>query len=408
MAGYDPEFIPGHKLPLPKFRRSLARNILRSDKLRAQTLADYDNYSVVTDKVRRAAVFAAANIDVNALKRTKRKDSWKFDKRIGADYQLGEDYYYKNDWDRGHLAMRESAGWGRTRAIAQHAADETFYYANAAPQHKNFNPDEWQELESWVNSLGGKVTCYTGPIYGQSARSIHPVGLPIAVVPAGFFKVICFIDSYTHEFAVRAFIMYQDNDAIADPYGRRTFNLQRYQVSVKEIETLTGLEFDNRVYEANPLLFRKNLKVATALNITSFPERVEVDRPGEIIDPGQPRVSYRDDEVGVYLSAALVDPTGADHGKEWVSILNLTPEPIQLKDWKLKDQAAREVACPDVTVAPGEARAIGDLNPVHLNNRGGFIELYRGEDRVDRVAYTRKEISKAKHQPIVFAYRTDW
>ena len=34
--------------------------------------------------------------------------------------------------------------------------------------------------------------------------------------------------------------MYQDLEAIADPFGNRLFDFQRYQVTISEIEALTG------------------------------------------------------------------------------------------------------------------------------------------------------------------------
>ena len=61
MAGYREGFL-SVDVPLPQFSPKLSANILRSDRLRDQIFADYDNYTVVTNLVRRAPVFAALNI----------------------------------------------------------------------------------------------------------------------------------------------------------------------------------------------------------------------------------------------------------------------------------------------------------------------------------------------------------
>ena len=69
------------------------------------------------------------------LESTTRSDNWRIKSRIGSDCHLNNGYYYENAWDKGHLASRETAGWGTTCRKAQRAAAETFYYSNASMQH---------------------------------------------------------------------------------------------------------------------------------------------------------------------------------------------------------------------------------------------------------------------------------
>ncbi|MBB4287856.1 DNA/RNA non-specific endonuclease [Roseospira goensis] len=212
MAGYNPRFLcdprtwdgaADEPLPeserrlvvdLPRFSPALEASILRTPALTGEVVAEYVNYSVVMNRQphRRSAVVAALNIDQTQVRDVRRSDRWRVDSRIGAAHQLDNDYYYDNPWDRGHLARRASAAWGRSNAAAGRASDETFYYSNATLQHKHYNQDEWLALEDWVLALDrladGRVSSFSGPIYDSFVRSIEPEGRPLATVPSAFFK----------------------------------------------------------------------------------------------------------------------------------------------------------------------------------------------------------------------------
>ena len=412
MAGYDEKFLKGITLPLPTFSPLLDQNVLRREELAGEFRADYINYTVVTDKVRRAPIFAALNIDQHKKQKTSYSGNWRIDRRVGADAQLDNAYYKGDDnpYDRGHLAPRASAGWGDKQRIAQRSADETFYYSNASPQHCNFNQDEWRELEDWVLDLkldlDGKITSFTGPVYGDFARTILPRGRPAAFIPSAFFKVVCFVNAQTLALDVRAFLMFQDREAEKDLAGRKVFNYQIYQVTVKEIEELTGLQFQDEVYEKNPLLYDEDRAAASRLRIDHFPERIEVDSPEEIVAADTTRDFVADDEVDVYIAAAMVNPSGPERANEWVSILNLTGSEVDLSTWELRDNRGHAKKLSG-TLQPGAAASVGDLSPVILYNVGGIIELWDRDRRVDRVDYTENE-AEAQDVPIIFAWRTDW
>ena len=137
MAGYDAEFLGnGITLSLPGFDPSLAGNVISNSRLREDIVADYINYSIITHQLRRSPILAALNIDQNLRKRAESSSNWRIDSRIGAEFQLNNDYYHRNPWDRGHLARRASTAWGQTRRQAQKASDETYYYSNATLQHE--------------------------------------------------------------------------------------------------------------------------------------------------------------------------------------------------------------------------------------------------------------------------------
>ncbi len=421
MSGYDENFLDGVRLPLPTFSPWLDGLVLRQPELENGVYAKYINYTVVTNRSKRAPIFAALNIDQNQIKKTKRKSNWLIDRRISAEFQLNNHYYRNNPWDRGHLAGRASASWGNTKAQAKKASDDTFYYSNASLQHENFNKDEWVALEDWVRKLkldkDGRLTSFSGPIYGNFSRTITPEGRELTMVPCAFFKIVCFINQQTNKLDVRAFLMLQDQDALADRSGRRLFNYQNYQVTVAEIEKLTGLQFDDEIYQRNPLFFHENPAERARLNISHFPERIEVDSSEEIVDADRPRDFFGDDDVDVYIAAAMVNPEGNERENEWISVINLSGEAVDLDAWTLSDTKRKPLDIgkgPDgqqLVLSPGEAVSIKPIKPLMLKNTGGSIALYAKPEpgeakgkRIDRVHYTGED-AKQEGVPVVFGFR---
>jgi endonuclease G len=242
--GYRTDFL-GVEVPFPTFTPELDQKVLRKQILTDEIYADYINYTIVMNADLRTPVFAALNIDQQKLKNVSQR-GWRIDSRIGSENQLNNDYYAANPWDRGHLARRASAAWGDSLREAKQASDDTFFFSNASLQHENFNQDEWSALEDWVKDLSidgtDKISVFSGPFFEPFVRSITPQGRTTALIPSGFFKVVAFINK-SNELDARAFIMRQDADTLLDKRGRRMFEFQRYQVSIMEIEELTGLLF---------------------------------------------------------------------------------------------------------------------------------------------------------------------
>ncbi|MEL6161409.1 MAG: DNA/RNA non-specific endonuclease [Cyanobacteria bacterium J06627_32] len=425
MKGYNPNFLGEDiPLPLPAFSPAIVGHVLNDRlQLRDGTYADYVNYTIVMNRVRRSPLYAALNIDQNLLKNARRKRGWDIDTRIGAEFQLNNDYYKSNPWDRGHLARRSSLAWGNTSREAKKASDATFFFPNATLQHENFNQDEWLALEDWVKNLmlddDGKITEFTGPIYGEFGRTISPSGRPPAETPSAFFKIVCFLSKKTKELDVRAFIMFQDSEALANKRGKDFIDFQRYQVTVSEIEVLTGLDFDDQIYEKNPLLYNENEEKQEKLNIPEFPERIKVDVPEEMISEEEKRDYALDREVPVYIAAALVNAAGDERANEWISIINLSKEDIDLTGWTLSDMRRESLQLSDALeksdriLQPGQAVRIQPVEPVILSNRSGVITLYdrptkklKKGRRIDRVHYTKEQASR-EGVPIIFDTQYD-
>ncbi len=405
MKGYDPDFL-GKPVPLPTFSPGLIGSVLEKPELEHGVYAHYHNYTVAMNKELRTPLFAALNIDQALFKSVNRSDNWRIDTRIGAENQLNNDYYRSNPWDRGHLARRSSAAWGNSAREAKHASDDTFYYSNASLQHANFNQDEWLALEDWVKDLkldsSDKISVISGPIFGDFARSITPAGRTTALIPAGFFKVVAYINKQD-ALEVRAFIMMQDTDALKDKSGRNLFNHQRYQVSITEIEEKTGLIFPSQVPDNNPLFFNETSEARNNANVHDFPEHIEVDHPSDMVGVGDRRETVLDEKIHVYIAAALVNASGNEALGEWVSIINLSNDRLNFDGWKLKDPQ-NELSLQG-SLAPGEAMQVGPLSPIRLSNKGGTISLYNPSgERIDRVKYPEQP-QKFEDKPVIFAKR---
>ena len=263
---FQTDFLSGGKVDFPGFEDWLDPDILKNvEKLREGMYADYATYSLVMNKVKRCAAYTALNIDTKKHVDGLDTKGFKYDNDVGSEYQLGNKYYTNNEWDKGHLAMRSNASWGDDEDSAQLASDDTYYYTNCTLQHEDFNRDEWKKLETWVsedlNPLDGKVSVFTGPIYGPNPRTVEVSGKEPGIIPAGFFKVICFTSSINNKLDVRAVIIFQDSTSIDIKLDWSAFDWKTYQVSVTLIGQLTGLTFSQALKDANPIEAGKQIHI---------------------------------------------------------------------------------------------------------------------------------------------------
>lgn len=270
--GYKENFISTNSnltVPLPNVVSAEdKRKVLYNTKLR-NGLADYPHYSIMMNKETKQAFFSAANIDQNKL-HTGLKGSWFIDKRIGVKYQLPPKSYDNNPWDKGHLTRRAAIAWGNTRDEAKEASRKSYSYANACFQHQNFNRDEWRVPEDAILKLkkdhNNKLCVMTGPIftadsryykYKPSANRTVYIG-----IPSGFWKLVAYQKKGTRKLETLAFIMYQDDQAIAKRNQRKDLLLKNYQVSTTLIAKVTGLKFEDVLYNANPLYANERIRIS--------------------------------------------------------------------------------------------------------------------------------------------------
>jgi endonuclease G len=246
--GYIPDFLGNNiYVPLPDFNNDLQNFVLY---VNDDPLLHYIHFSLVMHNERCLAIYTAHNIDGKNMKKVKRdKDNWKFDQRIDRDFQIGNEGYVYNPWDRGHLVRRAAVLWGSLHE-AKLANDDTFHYTNAAPQHENFNRDEWVYLEDWVLDRANvdyyKLCVFTGPVFTEQDEHTGIVSIPRA-----FWKIIAMRTGDDAHLSVTAFLMNQ-YDMLHDRTGRRYLELKLYQVDLSTIEEFTGLIFSDELKAATP------------------------------------------------------------------------------------------------------------------------------------------------------------
>jgi endonuclease G len=233
---------------------------------------DFIHYTSVMCKSRRLPFFTAVNIDGNLWKDNPRKGDFQDDKRIGLKEQLGKKLYSaaKSDFDRGHMVRREDPEWG-SAALSIKAGENTFWFTNCAPQHKDLNRKIWGELEANILHLGAdeenlKVNVITGPVLAKTdGVFVTKVEGEDIQIPNLFWKIVVWTKSNGKAFAV-GFLMSQEKFLIKagiikkqlianakklnkikdeDIFEHLPFkDGKTYQVKIEEIEKLTGLKFD--------------------------------------------------------------------------------------------------------------------------------------------------------------------
>lgn len=279
---YDPHFLEEGfhvPLPVPCSKEFLVNN--------GEPL-DYIHFSLVLHKERQTALYTAHNLDMAQKKVVIRRDNWSFDPRIKKAYQIGEEGYKKNPYDKGHLVRRDAVAWG-TAEEAQDASDASFYFSNAALQLDRFNRnrEKWLGLEEWVMKRVGvsatRLCVFTGPIftdvdeYWKTYRA-----------PAAFWKIIVLRNPLKDglELAAVAFLMKQN-----PKWGKalsRMLDPAPYQVPIAAIEGYTGLQFED-IRAMDEFQYRK----IHSRSLQS-PNEIPINDPTDILfSDGKKRASSR-------------------------------------------------------------------------------------------------------------------
>lgn len=384
--GYNSSFLNGYTIAMPKPNSQLVNEILFDSDLRDDCILDYENYSVIMNAAeeKRSAAVVAFMFDQNLFKKTKRARRWNLDSRIDFDDQLDNDYYRHNVWDRGHLARRSTAGWGQTTTQAQRSANDTFFYTNAALQHENLNQDEWLSLEEaardWDMDDDGKILSFNGCIYGDCDRSLQPEGRSIVRIPCAFFKVLAYVN-LNKELECRAFIVQQDSFSLKNKSASKStsFDAMTYQVSLMEIEQLTGLIFDSQLYDANPLKYNQP-DDADSLNITTTPERIEIFHPDFVIGKNDKRQKVRDDEIDIFITLLNIKATPE------LIVMNMGTNDYDLSGWQVFTPGGQHFMAPNITLGMGDTAKItlDGYKPLDFET---LILCDNAQDRIDWVQF---------------------
>ena len=245
--GYNPAFLgAGFSVPLPlagdKWKNDLVDTI-DADKRNATTpVLRYRHFSVMMCASRKLPLITAVNIDGNKAKKVGRIDKWYIDPRFGKEFQVDNAAYTKNALDRGHMVRREDPVWG-TAEIAAQANQDTFHYANAAPQHEDLNQRDWVRLEDYVlgnaKTRGLKVSVFTGPIFKDGDP---PYRDGLVRLPRAFWKIAVVVNDETDKLSATGYILCQ-GELIKDLTAEFAYGaFMTYQVPVSLIEKESGLD----------------------------------------------------------------------------------------------------------------------------------------------------------------------
>lgn len=97
----------------------------------------------------------------------------------------------------------------------------------------------------------------------------------------------------------------------------------------------------------------------------------------------------------IQIIAAMVNAAGKETGKESITLLNISADPVDLQGWSLADQHKRKEPL-EGSVAAGETRKIvlSGAQAI-LANKGGIITLLNEKGiKMDGVSYTKKDALK--------------
>ena len=120
------------------------------------------------------------------------------------------------------------------------------------------------------------------------------------------------------------------------------------------------------------------------------------DITGHSIIPIHPEVPVTASEGLVKIVAALVNPPGDDAGKETITLLNLSPDILDLNGWAIVDKNERKEHLNNLILAPGAATAvILSGGTTQFSNQGGIISLLdQNGIKIDGVSYTKAQVSR--------------
>jgi endonuclease G len=139
--------------------------------------------------------------------------------------------YNNTKYDRGHMAPAEDMSFSLI------SMTQCFYMSNMCPQLPGLNRGIWKSLENYVREIAlqyDSICVITGPII---TSDMGIIGNGVAV-PTKFFKVIYIYRLHT------AIAFCFDNAKYNIPKNTHTNVLmQQYQMTVQDVETISGLKF---------------------------------------------------------------------------------------------------------------------------------------------------------------------
>ncbi len=184
-------------------------------------------YSLSYNEQHEVANWVDYSLEIFQLhKCVERTNSFRIDPLILTGSSSPTDYY-KSGFDRGHLLPAGDMKFDKE------AIRDTFYMSNMTPQPSKFNSGKWRSLETLVRAWAmkyKKIWIVTGPVLQDNLPSI---GVENRVsIPEEYFKVL--LRKENDKYFGIGFLM-----RTTVPYP----HLISYAVSIRQVETLTGIDF---------------------------------------------------------------------------------------------------------------------------------------------------------------------
>ena len=203
------------------------------------------NYSMLYDKTKRAALWVAFAMNVDAYPwSVDRSDKWVYDPALDEDWQpnLSEAYQESSTYSRGHQAASND------RRTTLHQTRQTTYFSNMTPQLSGFNGGVWSSLEGDIQNIGsatsGNDTLYvvTGPIFDDNPDTTPDRYGHDCAIPSKYFKCIMkvtFSGGKATAAVGAAYLLNHENSGA-----------ERQNVKISYIEQLTGFTFFSNIPES--------------------------------------------------------------------------------------------------------------------------------------------------------------
>jgi len=162
-----------------------------------------------------------------------------FDERPSSYYRdpqhpaIRNKAYEASGYDHGHLAPAADFQWERSVFL------QSFLMTNMAPQHACLNQRGWCQLEGtvrkWVmDTLASDIYIVAGAVLDVFTDALCLADGTRISVPARFYKVVLLTDTCAPPRAIGYLMPNADVDFT---------DLAQYEVTVDEVEALTGLDF---------------------------------------------------------------------------------------------------------------------------------------------------------------------
>lgn len=243
-AGFDPGFLAGYTIDLPKPVTNDVKNDLAATTAGA-FVRHYTHFSLAMSTARRFAHWVAWNIDGNSMKMLPRTGlNFVIDPEYANAEQTGDELYAKNRLDRGHIARRADLTWGNDAEANQGNVD-SFFFTNITPQLDDFNQSGksglWGELENAIYA-GVKLDNLRASLIGGPIFKATDYSYKGSLVPRSFYKIVAYTEAGVLK--AKAFVLTQDDlEAKLESLGLEEFKV--YQVHIADVTAATGLGFGN-------------------------------------------------------------------------------------------------------------------------------------------------------------------